>query len=62
MASAAPVADARSSGIAAAPAETAGEYERMKVYWLEEPLSKYDFAQLAELNCSMEHDSCRRRG
>ena len=34
-------------------AETAREYERMKVYWLEEPLPRYDFAQLAELNRSM---------
>lgn len=30
--------------------ETARELERLGVYWLEEPLPRYDFAQLAELN------------
>ena len=30
--------------------ETAKELEEMKVYWLEEPLPRYEFAQLAELN------------
>ena len=30
--------------------ETARELERLGVYWLEEPLKRYDFAQLAELN------------
>jgi D-galactarolactone cycloisomerase len=29
---------------------TAKEYQRMNVYWLEEPLPRYDFDQLAELN------------
>jgi D-galactarolactone cycloisomerase len=31
-------------------AETALEYQRMNVYWLEEPLPRYDFGQIAELN------------
>jgi L-alanine-DL-glutamate epimerase-like enolase superfamily enzyme len=30
--------------------ETAQEMQRMGVYWLEEPLPRYDFAQIAELN------------
>lgn len=30
--------------------DTARELEKMGVYWLEEPLPRYDFAQLAELN------------
>jgi len=30
--------------------ETAKEYQRMKVYWLEEPFPRYDFDDLAELN------------
>lgn len=30
--------------------ETARELERLGVYWLEEPLPRYEFAQLAELN------------
>lgn len=30
--------------------ETAKELEKLGVYWLEEPLPRYDFAQLAELN------------
>ena len=30
--------------------ETAREYQRMNVYWLEEPLRRYDFDGLAELN------------
>jgi L-alanine-DL-glutamate epimerase-like enolase superfamily enzyme len=30
--------------------ETAKEYQRMSVYWLEEPLPRYDFDGLAELN------------
>jgi L-alanine-DL-glutamate epimerase-like enolase superfamily enzyme len=30
--------------------ETAKEYQRLKVYWLEEPLPRYDFDGLAELN------------
>src|SRR5262249_45144395 len=30
--------------------QTAKEYQRMNVYWLEEPLPRYDFDQLAELN------------
>jgi len=30
--------------------ETARELERMGCYWLEEPLPRYEFAQLAELN------------
>lgn len=31
-------------------ADTAREYQRMNVYWLEEPLPRYDFEQIAELN------------
>jgi L-alanine-DL-glutamate epimerase-like enolase superfamily enzyme len=31
-------------------AETARELERLGVYWLEEPLPRYEFSQLAELN------------
>jgi D-galactarolactone cycloisomerase len=53
MASAAPVAGRAFQWDYRRAAETAREYERMKVYWLEEPLPKYDFAQLAELNRSM---------
>jgi len=34
--------------------QTALEYQRMKVYWLEEPLPRYDFDQLAELNRLIE--------
>lgn len=34
--------------------ETAKEYQRMKVYWLEEPLPRYDFDGLAELNRLIE--------
>jgi L-alanine-DL-glutamate epimerase-like enolase superfamily enzyme len=30
--------------------ETAKELERLDVYWLEEPLPRYEFSQLAELN------------
>lgn len=30
--------------------ETARELEKLGVYWLEEPLQRYEFAQLAELN------------
>ena len=30
--------------------QTALEYQRLNVYWLEEPLPRYDYAQLAELN------------
>jgi L-alanine-DL-glutamate epimerase-like enolase superfamily enzyme len=30
--------------------ETAKEYQRMNVYWLEEPFPRYDFDDLAELN------------
>ena len=30
--------------------DTAREYERMNVYWLEEPLPRFDFDQLAELS------------
>jgi D-galactarolactone cycloisomerase len=30
--------------------QTALEYQRMGVYWLEEPLPRYDYDQLAELN------------
>ena len=30
--------------------ETARELEKLGVYWLEEPLPRYDFSQLAELN------------
>ncbi|HET8546366.1 MAG TPA: mandelate racemase/muconate lactonizing enzyme family protein [Bryobacteraceae bacterium] len=30
--------------------ETARELEKLGVYWLEEPLARYDFARLAELN------------
>ena len=33
--------------------ETARELERMGCYWLEEPLPRYEFAQLAELNRSV---------
>lgn len=32
---------------------TARELERLNVYWLEEPLPRYDFAQIAELNRSL---------
>lgn len=53
MASAAPVAGRSFQWDYRRAAETAREYEKMKVYWLEEPLPKYDFAQLAELNRSM---------
>ncbi len=35
-------------------AETAKEYQRMNVYWLEEPLPRYDFDGLAELNRLVE--------
>jgi D-galactarolactone cycloisomerase len=34
--------------------ETAKEYQRMNVYWLEEPLPRYDFDGLAELNRQIE--------
>jgi len=34
--------------------ETAKEYQRMKVYWLEEPFPRYDFDDLAELNRLIE--------
>jgi D-galactarolactone cycloisomerase len=34
--------------------ETAKEYQRMNVYWLEEPLPRYDFDGLAELNRLIE--------
>jgi D-galactarolactone cycloisomerase len=34
--------------------ETAKEYQRMNVYWLEEPLPRFDFDGLAELNRLME--------
>jgi L-alanine-DL-glutamate epimerase-like enolase superfamily enzyme len=34
--------------------ETAREYQRMNVYWLEEPLPRYDFDGLAELNRLIE--------
>ncbi len=34
--------------------DTAREYQRMKVYWLEEPLPRYDFDELAELNRLIE--------
>jgi L-alanine-DL-glutamate epimerase-like enolase superfamily enzyme len=34
--------------------ETAKEYQRMGVYWLEEPLPRYDFDGLAELNRLIE--------
>ena len=34
--------------------ETAKEYQRMRVYWLEEPLPRYDFDGLAELNRLIE--------
>jgi D-galactarolactone cycloisomerase len=30
--------------------ETAHELEKLNVYWLEEPLPRYDFSQIAELN------------
>ena len=35
-------------------AETAKEYQRLNVYWLEEPLPRYDFDGLAELNRLVE--------
>jgi D-galactarolactone cycloisomerase len=35
-------------------AATAKEYQRMNVYWLEEPLPRYDYDGLAELNHLME--------
>lgn len=35
-------------------AQTAKEYQRMNVYWLEEPLPRYDFDGLAELNRLIE--------
>src|SRR5665213_99644 len=35
-------------------AATAKEYQRMNVYWLEEPLPRYDFDGLAELNRLVE--------
>jgi len=35
-------------------AETAKEYQRMNVYWLEEPFPRYDFDDLAELNRLIE--------
>jgi D-galactarolactone cycloisomerase len=34
--------------------ETAREFQRLNVYWLEEPLPRYDFDQLAELNRLVE--------
>jgi D-galactarolactone cycloisomerase len=34
--------------------ETAREYQRMNVYWLEEPFERYDFDHLAELNRLIE--------
>ena len=34
--------------------ETAKEYQRLKVYWLEEPLPRYDIEGLAELNRLIE--------
>jgi D-galactarolactone cycloisomerase len=34
--------------------ETAKEYQRLNVYWLEEPLPRYDFDGLAELNRQIE--------
>ena len=34
--------------------DTAKELERLGVYWLEEPLPRYDFAQLAELNRALQ--------
>lgn len=34
--------------------ETAKEYQRMNVYWLEEPLPRYDFDGLVELNRLIE--------
>jgi D-galactarolactone cycloisomerase len=34
--------------------ETAKEYQRMNVYWLEEPFPRYDFDDLAELNRLIE--------
>jgi L-alanine-DL-glutamate epimerase-like enolase superfamily enzyme len=34
--------------------ETAREYQKMNVYWLEEPLPRYDFDGLAELNRLIE--------
>ena len=34
--------------------ETAKEYQRMNVYWLEEPFPRYDFDGLAELNRLIE--------
>ena len=40
--------------------ETAKEYQRMKVYWLEEPLPRYDFDGLAELDRLIEDRSGRR--
>ena len=30
--------------------DTAMEYQRLNVYWFEEPLPRYDYKQLAELN------------
>jgi D-galactarolactone cycloisomerase len=35
-------------------AQTAKEYQRMNVYWLEEPLPRYDYDGLAELNRLVE--------
>lgn len=35
-------------------ADTAREYQRMNVYWLEEPLPRYDFELIAELNRSVD--------
>ena len=34
--------------------QTAKEYQNMNVYWLEEPLPRYDFDGLAELNRLIE--------
>ncbi len=34
--------------------ETAKELEKLGVYWLEEPLPRYDFAQIAELNRALQ--------
>src|SRR5207248_8452286 len=50
MATTAPVAGRSFQWDFRRAADPAREYQRMKVYWLEEPLPRHDFELIAELN------------
>ena len=50
MATTQPVADRPFQWDFRRAVETARAYQQMNVYWLEEPLPRYDFEQIAELN------------